>query len=315
MNNSGFFKKIRSKKYTFIFIPDVTGTFRRFSIPKIFLKAGIVATALVFVATFLFAYQIVTIDQESGELSDLRSQNNAQNLEIQKFAKRIKELDQQMARLERFDKKLRIITAQEVGSDSEKNFGSGGPDEPSLESYTGMSNWDSNHSVMDALTEDLERLQGQAKAQEISFFQLDEFFKNQVSLLSSTPSIWPAHGWVTSGFGYRKSPFTGLREMHEGLDIVAQYGSPVVSPANGIVIQATRDIGYGNIIEIDHGYGLVTRYGHNSKILVRVGDVVKRGQVISFVGNTGRSTGPHLHYEVVLNGVPVNPMNYIFEEG
>ena len=101
--------------------------------------------------------------------------------------------------------------------------------------------------------------------------------------------------------------------MHEGLDIAARMSSEVIAPADGIVIRVGRSFGLGVLLEIDHGYGVVTRYGHNSKNLVKVGDHVKRGQVISYVGNTGRSTGPHVHYEVLLNSIPVNPMRYIFE--
>jgi len=157
-------------------------------------------------------------------------------------------------------------------------------------------------------------LTNQTKVQAVSFQQLDEYFKSQTSLLSSTPSVWPLRGWVTSGFGFRKSPFTGLRERHEGIDIAARLGSPVRSTADGVVVVSGRGYGYGKVVEVDHGYGLVTRYGHNSKHLVKVGDRVKRGQVVAEVGNTGRSTGPHLHYEVLLHGVPVNPNKYIFEE-
>ena len=308
-----FLKKLKSDKYTFIFIPDVTGTFQRFSIPKMFLKIGAVGLAVVLTTTLFLGYKALKFDHESAELDDFRSQATNQNLQIQKFAKKIKDLDRQMARLERFDKKLRIITALEVGPDTEKNYGSGGPDDLPLESYSGISQWGSN-SILNALDEDLDRLQNQTKTQEISFFQLDEFFKQQTSLLSSTPSIYPSRGWITSGFGYRRSPFTGMREMHEGIDVATRYNSKVISPANGIVTRSTRDVGYGNFVEIDHGYGIVTRYGHNSKNLVSVGQVVKRGQMIARVGSTGRSTGPHLHYEVVLNGVPVNPMNYIIDE-
>jgi len=105
-----------------------------------------------------------------------------------------------------------------------------------------------------------------------------------------------------------------LREKHEGWDIAAREGSPVRAAADGIVVVAGKDYGYGNMVEIEHGYGLVTRYGHNSKFLIRAGDRVKRGQIIARVGNTGRSTGPHLHYEVILNGIPVSPKNYILED-
>ncbi len=126
------------------------------------------------------------------------------------------------------------------------------------------------------------------------------------------PSGWPiASGYITSGFGIRTDPFTGLRDYHPGIDFAAAEGSQVQSVAAGIVTSAGERNGYGNLVEIDHGNGYVTRYGHNEKILVKVGDRVRKGQAISLIGSTGRSTGPHVHFEVVLNGTVVNPEQYI----
>jgi murein DD-endopeptidase MepM/ murein hydrolase activator NlpD len=218
-----------------------------------------------------------------------------------------------MVRLEKFDRKLRVITALDLPDNqqggrlglggSHQNFeNEGSPESP-------------NSSLINSIHGDLKNLRARSELQEISFLELDEFFKNQSSLFSSTPSIWPARGWVTSTFGYRRSPFTGQRELHEGVDVATRVGSPVVATANGVVIRAGIDNSYGKMIEIDHGYGVLTRYGHNSVHFVKAGDQVKRGQVIAEVGNTGRSTGPHSHYEVILNGVPVNPLRYILEEG
>jgi murein DD-endopeptidase MepM/ murein hydrolase activator NlpD len=133
-------------------------------------------------------------------------------------------------------------------------------------------------------------------------------------MLASTPSIWPVRGWVTSGFGKRLSPFTGRKNLHTGIDIATRHGTVVVAPADGVVTRVTTKYDMGKLVEIDHGYGILTRYGHNSEILVRPGQRVRRGQPIARVGNTGRSTGPHLHYEVRLNGVPVNPMRYIVDD-
>jgi murein DD-endopeptidase MepM/ murein hydrolase activator NlpD len=129
--------------------------------------------------------------------------------------------------------------------------------------------------------------------------------------VSSTPSIWPTKGWLSSGFGYRISPFTGLREFHKGLDISNREGTKVIATADGVVTFAGKNGLFGDMIKIDHGHGIMTRYGHLEKMLIKRGDVVKRGDVIGLMGNTGRSTGPHLHYEVFLNGLPVNPKKYI----
>ncbi len=120
-------------------------------------------------------------------------------------------------------------------------------------------------------------------------------------------------GRVTEGFGQRQDPFTGEGAFHSGVDISTAFGTHVECPGDGIVIAAGWDSGYGNEIVLDHGYGLTTRYGHLSKIFVVVGQEVKRGEVIGAVGMTGRTTGPHLHYEVIVNDTPVNPMKYLHD--
>ena len=168
-------------------------------------------------------------------------------------------------------------------------------------------------STYDLLQARIGALEKRVKQEEIILDGIFTALNDKRSLLDSTPSIWPVKGWVTSEFGYRVDPFTGRQELHEGLDIAARLGTPVVAPADGIVIYARYERSFGNTIIIDHGYGFSTLYGHLSEIYVRPGDRVKRGQVIGAVGNTGRSTGPHLHYEVRKNGVPVDPRDYILE--
>ncbi len=132
---------------------------------------------------------------------------------------------------------------------------------------------------------------------------------------SAIPTIVPLRGgWVTSDFGWRRSPISGGRQLHEGVDIASPYGAPVMAAGDGIVTFAGRHGGLGNKVIVDHGYGLITVYGHNSQILVKEGEHIKRGMMIARVGSTGRSTGPHLHYEVLVNGVPVDPLHYILEQ-
>lgn len=301
-----------SKKYTIIFIPDVAGQFKRFSVPKMFVK-GAVAVGMAFCLVFgFFAYSVLQKSSDLGELDALRTISSSQKLEIQQFSQKLRQVETQMARLERFDKKLRVITALESQPPAEHEFGSGGPGQDAMVSFSSASK-KYTQSLMDSLNSDLDRIGKQAESQEVSFFELDEFFKEQSSLLSHTPSIWPTRGWVTSTFGYRRSPFTGLREMHEGIDVATQRNAPILAPANGIVIRVGYHAGYGKMIELDHGYGVVSRFGHNSVNIVKTGQKVKRGDLIAKVGSTGRSTGPHLHYEVLLNGVPVNPYRYIFD--
>lgn len=129
--------------------------------------------------------------------------------------------------------------------------------------------------------------------------------------LAATPSIWPASGAVTSGFGQRSSPWEDGSELHPGIDIAVDSGTPVVATADGEVVKSGLSGGYGNIVQISHGNGIETIYGHNSKVAVSAGQTVKKGQIISYAGSTGRSTGPHVHYEIRVNGTAVDPIKFL----
>ena len=309
---------MQKDEFTVVIFPGSMVSPKKFCLPKKFAKLAFTIVGIFLLAFFgssvYFVQQYLELRGNDAELAKLRKESKIRKIQVEKFSHQVKNFETEMARLERFEKKLRVITALENSPKSvEKNWGVGGPFGLTTSSFnTAMGRGAA--SMVERLSNGLDHLDKQAKIQNISFQELDNFFKNQKSLLSSTPSIWPTRGWVTSGFGFRKSPFTGLREKHEGWDIAARSGSPVRATADGEVVVEGREYGYGNLIEVSHGYGVVTRYGHNSKHLVKVGDHVKRGQVISLVGNTGRSTGPHLHYEVLLHGVPVSPKNYILED-
>lgn len=143
--------------------------------------------------------------------------------------------------------------------------------------------------------------------------KLQEILKTarETDKLASTPSIWPISGTVTSRFGWRTSPWGGGNEFHAGIDIANTIGTPVVAAADGKVVQSAWDEGYGNFVQIDHGNGIITIYGHNSRNNVSIGQNVKKGQVISYLGSTGRSTGPHVHYEVRVNDQAVDPIRFM----
>ena len=304
--------------YTIVVFPGSTGSPKRIQLSKKSAKVALISLLVVFLsfggAGIYFINQYLNYQDDQVELASLKRQGKIQKTQIDKFSKQVRSFETEMSRLESFEKKLRIITSFENSpKGNQGHMGVGGPYGLSSHSFT-TSLEKETESMLDRLSGDLGILTNQIKMRQFSFQELDEYLKNQKSLLASTPSIWPTRGWVTSGFGYRKSPFTGLPEKHEGLDIAARLGSEVRSTADGKVILAGRENGYGNMIEIDHGYGVLTRYGHNSKNLVKVGDKVKRGQVIALIGSTGRSTGPHVHYEVMVNGIPVSPRNYILEE-
>ncbi len=160
----------------------------------------------------------------------------------------------------------------------------------------------------------VERAIKESQLREQSVLDLWETISEKQSLMNAIPNIRPARGWITSRFGYRVSPFTGRPSLHTGLDIAAAPGAPIFGPADGLVTFAGYDEGYGKMVTIDHGHGYQTRYGHLAHFYVQVGQRVNRWDIIASVGNTGRSTGPHLHYEVRLNGVPKNPAFFILDE-
>jgi murein DD-endopeptidase MepM/ murein hydrolase activator NlpD len=157
----------------------------------------------------------------------------------------------------------------------------------------------------------LDQLQTETRLEELQQEELLAVLRSNQNFFASTPSIWPTEGFVTSGFGYRSSPFTGRREFHQGVDIAGPPGTPVYATANGQVIFAGKDGAFGLSVNINHGASIVTSYSHLHSIAVKVGQSVSRGELVGYMGSTGRATGPHLHYEVRLNGIPVDPMRYI----
>jgi len=164
------------------------------------------------------------------------------------------------------------------------------------------------------IIQNAEALNLEAVEEERNFASLFEVLQEKVDRLLSTPSILPAQGWLTSTFGYRSNPFVGVKTFHAGLDIANRPGTPIHAPAEGLITHATSLGGFGLVVRIDHGYNLITKFGHLSKVLVKPGQRVKRGQAIALMGNSGRSTGTHVHYQIEVAGKPVNPRNFILED-
>jgi len=233
-----------------------------------------------------------------------------QQKQIEKFANEINTLKSKVVKIDKFQKKMRIIANLDHSDEQDGLFGVGGPLPEDLDPM--LSFKEHSSTLVREMYDQVDQLIAAAEHQEKTFEFLLEQMQEQRNLLACTPAIRPAKGWTSSKFGYRTSPFTNRKEFHKGMDIAAPKGTPVTATADGIVTYAGKKGLLGNLVVINHGYGFVTRYGHNSKILIKRGDRVKRGDIVAEVGNTGRSTGPHVHYEVRLNGVPVNPSNYIF---
>jgi murein DD-endopeptidase MepM/ murein hydrolase activator NlpD len=302
-------KKIE-KSYTIMVLPNPTAKAHRFIITKKALKIVLGLGSIFLVLLVVFLIQYVQALGERWELASLRKEAKGQRLQIQAFTVAVNDLKKEMGRLKELDTKLRVIT--DIGPPAEKSqlLGMGGPEEINLDNPTSLESRRPDE-VLHKMEQDVSRLQAEAVAQELSFQELTEGMKDRRSLWAATPSIWPVKGWLTSGFGNRISPFTGDIAMHNGIDIASHRDTPIVAAAAGVVSYEGFDSGLGKVVKINHGYGMQTMYGHLSKTAVKIGQRVKRGDVIAYVGNTGLSTGPHLHYEVIEHDVPVNPMRYI----
>ncbi len=242
------------------------------------------------------------ISHQSDEIAGQRNQ-------IQKFADEITALKSKLIALNDFEKKIRIIANIEKTADQDSLFGVGGSVPDDLDTKIPLT--EKHNSLMREMHEQTKQLELASGKQQEGFESLFNFLQDQRNLLSSTPAIRPVKGWITSGFGNRKSPFTGLFEFHKALDIGTRMSTPVIATADGIVsFTGTKGL-LGKVVVIDHGHGIVTRYGHLGKIFKKRGAAVKRGDIIARVGVSGRTTGPHVHYEVILNGLPANPIKYI----
>ncbi|MDY0269204.1 M23 family metallopeptidase [Trichloromonas sp.] len=287
-----------AKKYTVLMIPEGSHQVRRFAVRRWWLGvASVLGMALLFGAALL-VYDYARIRIDHSELKRLRTENHLRLAELRQLTERLEGLRQELIVLAQNDAKVRVM-AKLTRPKADALTGLGGPlEEDPAEEFSEVQR--RIDEIMRAI--DLHR----ASQEEVHGLLSDER-----SLLGSKPRGWPTRGLVTSGFGMRRSPFSGRPVMHEGIDIAARTGTPIYATAGGIVSRAETVAGYGKIVIIDHGYGFQTYYAHNSKIHVKVGQRVKRGEKIAAVGNTGRSTGPHVHYEVRRNKVPLNPKKYI----
>lgn len=232
-----------------------------------------------------------------------------QRKQIQMFANEINMLKSNIVELNTFEKKIRIIANIEKAEDQDTLFGVGGSIPEDLDAQVELKK--QHTTLLRDMHEQVKQIDLASKNQKEDFESLLKYLAGQRNLLACTPAVRPTRGWTTSRFGYRVSPFTGMREFHKGLDIANRMGTPIVATADGAVSSVAYRGLLGQVITINHGHGMVTRYAHIGKALKKRGESVKRGETIATIGNTGRTTGPHLHYEVHLNGIPVNPKKYI----
>lgn len=307
---------MKTKRLTF-FLLDSTGTqIKTANISKmqIFFCLLIIVAALGgfgwMVKDYLDLSKIRTERELMSETISEQNQSIAQQRkQIQALASKINDLKTNILVLNNFEKKVRIIANLEQKDDQEGLFGMGGSVPDDINFSLPLS---ANHTqLLRKMHSQVETVAAASDVQQENFQVLLKKLEAKRNLLAATPSIRPVDGWVTSRFGYRKSPFTNRKEIHKGLDIAARKGTPIIAPADGLITFAASKGLMGNMMTLNHGYGMITRYGHIHKFLKKKGEKVRRGEAIALVGNTGRSTGPHVHYEIHLNGVPVNPEKYI----
>jgi murein DD-endopeptidase MepM/ murein hydrolase activator NlpD len=300
----------KSQFFTVIVVSDHSQAPRKFRVPRRWLRNAAYAGAGVGLVGLLTVGHYFSLLGSASENSVLKEENAQLRSQILLVQEKVAHISATLDRVERFDAKLRTAVTQL--QDPERNLAIG-PVGNAEQDATIPGPAPAAEANLTALPGKLSSLETEASRQESSLRELQEYFDDQRSLLASTPSIWPTRGWVTSDFGTRLDPYSAERKMHQGLDIATPHGQPVFSPSDGTVVFTGSEGGYGKVLVIDHGYGVKTRYGHLSEIHVRLGDRIKRGDKVASVGNTGRSTGPHLHYEVRVNGIPENPRKFILE--
>lgn len=333
------------KTYTILLFSDSADAPKKLVIPGNVVRCGVIVLGLLLIFGSSVLVDYLQLLVEKNQTRWLRTENQYLKEQFKGVEGKLVALETSLERVENFSKKLKLITnigsadrqleltlpmrpdaepsAQTTPSQSspaqrwpanigpiegyfEKDAYKPAVENPAGESVAIQSNYSTISVRMDKV------LRG-TELREKESLQLWKDLSDKNDILLTTPSIRPTGGWISSTFGTRASPFSGDLSQHKGLDIAADTGTPIVAPASGIVSYASYDEGYGKLISVDHGHGIVTRYGHCSQMYVKVGQQVRRGDIIGAVGTTGRSTGPHLHYEVRLGGVPVNPEKFILE--
>lgn len=243
----------------------------------------------------------------------VRQQTQHQSFQLGELSLQLEDYKEQLDQIKSFNDKLRELSKlDDKLAKAVDAPGLGGPEGNRSGSGIKLVSTARERQIM-AMSRELEQLRVESENELVMQRELVKFLQERRSILQATPSLWPTRGLVTSNFGTRTSPWSGKVSGHRGMDIAAPTGTPVRAPADGVVTFSDYDGAYGKTIVITHGYGMSTRYAHLSGFKVQAGNHVKRGDIIGYVGNTGRSTGPHLHYEVYVSGVPTNPRKYLPE--
>jgi len=295
--------------FTLMIIPRRKSAVTKISLSSTLIRGLLIVFIMAILLTLYMVYDYASIKRDKAELARLRIETIQQSQQLQELALKIDEFADRIEEFNQLDKKIRIVANYQTARDKKMLLGIGGSGNARIKIKDLLDQDQVN--LVSGMRKSISQLNEDANVMEKSFTELLKFLREQKSLLAATPSIWPVKGWVTSGFGLRKSPFGSGGEFHGGIDIATRVGKEVIAPADGFVVEIAYQTAEGNMVRIDHGHGIMTCYCHLSKFAIKQGSRVKRGDVLGYVGDTGRSTGSHLHYAVYLNRIPVNPRRYL----
>lgn len=283
------------KRFTVMIVPADGEQVRRIHVRRWVLLCMLATTIVSSGLISYLTYSYFDTRFEKSELQRLRLVNGQQRHALQRLSADVDLMRDELAGLAETEARVRQL-AEFQGSPKALPVALGGIPETGVD------------GVVDEIQQRIHKLQLAIDLRRQSQEDVRNLLNDKVSLSRATPSGWPTKGWITSYFGMRQDPIGRVgRRVHEGLDIAANTGTPIFATADGVVARVEYSKSYGKTVVVDHGYGYRTLYAHNSKNLVKRGTRVKRGDKIAVVGNTGISTGPHVHYEVQLNGVPIDP--------
>jgi murein DD-endopeptidase MepM/ murein hydrolase activator NlpD len=306
-------RRIR-RRYSVIVHSDGGSGLRQYSLPGLVIPTVAVAALVCVVAVAASLFGWAGSQLEESQFTRLRQENDRLAGQIEDIRRTVRLFEERMAENAELEQEFRNLANLDPIPEDVQRLGVGGPP-PLSELADDASPSELIREAREALNR-IDDLNRRAVFQNANFEEMVTTLRDSQSELDHLPSVSPVRrGWVSSRYGTRKDPFTGRQVLHRGLDVSAWTGTPVYATAAGRVLKAGRAGTLGLMVEIDHGNGLITRYGHNSRLLVKVGQKVKRGDTIAEVGSTGRSTSPHCHYEVHISGRHVNPWRYILDGG
>ncbi len=300
------------RRWTVVFVPHGSEPSKIIEVSYGLIKTAIGGVALGLAAALLVGYATMARTADLSRTAHLQDENSRLAQEIGELHGRLSSLSDTLTRISQRDARIRVLANLEPIDPQVQAAGIGGP---TLASRPGLLSAGPAVRRSAEIRVDLNALIRRANLLASSFEEAKDSLASHSQRLAATPSIMPTQGWLTSAFSsMRDHPILHIARPHEGIDVTAPMGSPIEAPAAGVVTDAGWESGYGNTVTIDHGYGIVTKFAHASKLLVKSGQRVQRGQRIALVGNTGLATGPHLHYEVHVNGRPVDPLKYVLPD-